>query len=355
MSELSESRLQQERLTGIGGSDIASVMSEPPYGCARKLAFEKLEIARDYEDTERAGRMMQRGKRLEEVVAEQYTAETGRVARRTSLRRMPDQPWRLVHVDRLLTTVDDPPADVPAAFAERTAPLECKVPGEWMFKKIVNEGLPSSHILQTQWAMLVGNFGWCGVGVMWSDGWQLLSFDVTRSEELTRLLADAVDSYWKLLQGLRAAMAKGAPITELELPDRLEAGDDRCEHCPWRRTCWGDRIVEILAMVKAPKEDRKDLVKAPELAPIVDDYLEAKRIADEHEALVDQIGTQLREQIGERQSLLVGGHVVRFTMPKPSVSLDMDALRADMTPEQLADLFKRFGKARKQTRRLSIS
>lgn len=351
MSEFQEERLLEERQTGIGGSDVAALMNEPPFGCRRRLAFLKLDAPRDYEDSESSKRFMARGRRLEEVVAEEYTAQTHRAARRTPVRRMPGAEHRLVHYDRLLTRVADPPEGNALAT---TAPFEAKVPGEHGFKRVLNDGLSADYILQGQWGMLVGDFPWMGFGVFWADQWTLLHFDVTRNDELTRLLADAADSFWKLIALLRAEMAKGAKVAELALPDRLPAGDDRCEHCPWRRTCWGPRIVEILAMVKAPKEDRKDLVPAPELVPVLTDYLEAKQILEAHEEAVDAIGQSLREQIGERQALIVGGNTVYYRMPKPSVSLDMDAMRAALSPEALEYLFRNFGRARKQSRTLRL-
>jgi len=350
MSEFRE-QLLAERSTGIGGSDVADVMNEPPYGCSRRLVFEKLDVARDYEDDDRSKAFMARGRRLEEVVAEEYTARTQRVARRAPVRRMREAPWRLVHIDRLLTSVANPPDGVPTTA--RTAPLECKVPGEFAFKRIVNEGLSADYILQGQWGMLVFNFPWMAFGIFWADRWTLLDFDVTRNEELGRLIADAVDKLWALIIRLREAMAKGAPLAELALPDRLPAGDDRCGGCAWRRTCWGDRLVEILRMVKA-KEGKTPLEPAPDLTEIVTDYVEAKRILDADEELVETIGGKLREQIGERQAVTVAGFPIYYRLPKPSVMLDMDAMRADMPPAELESLFRKYGKAKKQTRSLRV-
>jgi putative phage-type endonuclease len=349
MSELSESRLLlTERQTGVGGSDIHHVMNEEPYGCRRRLFYEKVGIEPDYEHSARSQRFMARGQHLEAIAAAEYEHATGRRTRRTGVRRVKEYPHRLVHLDRVIPSYQDP---ITGAGSGNGA-LECKVPGEAGFKRIVAAGLPAAYVLQMQWALAVTGHRWGAFAILWADGWELLPFDVAANPELAQALEAAVDAFWQLVLVARDQMARGETVDALRLPDRLTMGDKRCASCLWRRTCWGEKILEALRLQADDKAVALD--PAPDLAELVTDLLDAKRLLAEHEALIETIGTQLRDRLGTREAVEVLGHRVYYRLSKPSVGLDMDAIREQMPPQALEWLYATYGKPKKQARPLRI-
>ena len=57
-----------DRLSGIGGSDVADVLSLEPWGCARRLYYEKRQVPPDYADESKEA-LFERGHVLEPLVA----------------------------------------------------------------------------------------------------------------------------------------------------------------------------------------------------------------------------------------------------------------------------------------------
>lgn len=339
MSEIAEDRLLAERATGIGGSDVHHALSEPPYGCARQLFYLKRPVARDYEETEFEKRRMYRGQRLEPIAAEEYADVTGRKLARTQVKRDPKHRHRLVHVDRMQLSVADPPQ----GLRTKTAPLELKVPGEAAFKRIALDGLPTAYILQMQWALGITGHAWGSFGIFHADSWQLLHFDVALNPALVAEITAHIDDLW-------------AKIQRGEEPPRLEAGDPRCGRCPWRRTCWGDRLMEMLRVPKDEQKSVRGLPVADDLAPIVADYREAKEVVAQHEALRDSIAGALKARLEERglDAVQVDGRPVYYRLQKASVMLDADAIRRGGKPRFVEWLYKHFGKARAASRPLRI-
>ena len=73
----------KERLTGLGGSDIHHLFYEKPYGCSRKLWYEKTSQQPDYPVI--ASNIMKRGNKLEQLIRDEYVLRTERKIRRVNL------------------------------------------------------------------------------------------------------------------------------------------------------------------------------------------------------------------------------------------------------------------------------
>ncbi len=69
----------------IGGSDLGSIVNAPPYGCARKLWYQKRAVEPDYEVPFR-GHLL-RGVKLEPLIVAEYVAKTGNKVRRRKASR----------------------------------------------------------------------------------------------------------------------------------------------------------------------------------------------------------------------------------------------------------------------------
>ena len=80
-----------DRTRFIGGSDLGHIVNAPPYGCARKLWYQKRGVQPDYE-IEFRGHLI-RGTKLEPLIVEEYQARTGRKVRRTGS-RFGEEDWQ---------------------------------------------------------------------------------------------------------------------------------------------------------------------------------------------------------------------------------------------------------------------
>lgn len=317
--------LEAERATGIGGSDAHHLDSIEPWGCARRLVYEKRGAPPDFP---LKGLQLERGRRLEAIAAELYSEQTGRALRRLSVRRRRDAPYLLVHADREI--LND---------ARGPGILEVKAVDRFVFQKYQRDGLPPAYLLQLQWALLVTGRTWGAFAVFWPDGFELLSFDMDRNDDVVARLLEGAHRLWRQVEN--------GP-----LPSQLPEGDKRCTTCPWRLTCLGpaaerlvpagDRDVELV-----PLED-------PELVQMLADFDEAKAIAKQASDVEDAIAAAIKAKLGDVQAALVGGRRVFYRQQTGSVILDADTLKKHAKPRFLEWLYRRFGKPKKGARPLRI-
>jgi predicted phage-related endonuclease len=322
-----EAAFHAERLSGVGGSDAHHLGSMEPWGCERRLAYEKRGTPRDFPDRELA-RILARGKRLEAIAAELYTEATGRTLYRIGVRRVEEAPYLLVHPDRRLQAIDERGPGI----------WEAKVPGEWAFKKYEIAGLPPAYILQVQWALMVTGYQWGAFCLFWADGWQLLRFDVERNDALCTELEARGHAFWRQVEN--------GP-----LPDQLPTDDPRCGKCGWRFTCLGP-AAERLSTKKDADAEIVEL-KDPELERMVDDYVDAREIATQSADVVDAIKEQIKGKLADVRAADVGGHRVYYKQQKDSVFIDEKAVKTGK-PKFVAWMYDRFGKVKKGARPLQI-
>jgi putative phage-type endonuclease len=290
-----------ERRLGIGGSDVHHLFSEPPDGCRRQLAYDKLNIEPDY--PQEVLPVMRRGNRLEDPAAEEYAEQTGRRVEKRGAITSVEHPFLRVNIDRVILDVADKPGD---------GVLEIKTMNHWALRKVRKEGLRAAHILQVQHGMAVTGFSWGAFAVLHPDSWEMLAFDVERDETLIAAIVREGRSFW-------------AQVQEGELPEPLPEIDQRCKSCPWRRTC---RSEEMIAAAKIPKSDSGIAVEQDDsLATLLADYREAKKMADESAETFELVKDALREKLGEREAVECEGSRIYYR-EQVAKRVDPAALRA---------------------------
>lgn len=299
-----------ERRKGIGGSDVHHVLSEPPYGCARQLWFDKRGIEADY--PQEVTGPMKRGIVLEAAAADLYTEKTGRTLSSRPSFVSARYPWMRVNIDREIAPIDDRGPGV----------LEVKTVQFWEFRRIRREGLQPSHILQVQHAMLATEYQWGSFAILHPDSWQLLFFDVDADAELQAGLIEREGALW-------GAVERGP------MPDPLPTIDRRCSGCPWRKQCRGAALNAAFI----PAEDRDESFESDDsLAEILGDFREAKKIAEDADATLKLIASTLKERLGDRQAVECGGSRIVYR-PQISQRIDTKGLRAKY-PEIAAECTK---------------
>ena len=297
---MNEAAWLAERQLGIGGSDEHHVFSEPPYGCARRLWYDKRGVDQDYPEDETA--VMQRGTRLEDLVAELYAERTGRTVERRGTIVSVEHPWARVNIDRAILGVPDRGPGV----------LEVKTHNYWMFRQIKKHGLQTGHILQAQHGCKVTGHAWASYAILHPDSWDLIHFDVERDDTLIAQMVDAGAAFWR-------------QVEHGPMPDPLPEIDRRCHTCPWRKTCRGEAL--LAAALISREEFLAPLEQDSSLAELLADYREAKRMADDSAETLDAVKDALRERLGDRQAVECEGTRIYYR-PQIAQRVDTAGLRA---------------------------
>lgn len=291
-----------ERRTGIGGSDVHHLFSLKPYGCRRRLLMDKRGIPEDYPTL--TSKAMERGIRLEAIAAEVYSEQTGRKTRRMSVRRNKEHPFFLVHIDREIFKISGKPG---------TGNLEIKVPGQYPFHKIKSQGIDEAYQLQIQHSFLVTGRRWGEFAIFWADGWELLTWETEPDPDILAEIVSSGVSFWKEVEN--------GPF-----PDRLPVDDRRCRTCPYRYTCQGTELMDLISdEVGGEKEIEEDLSLTDRAAA----YVEAKEIRDEANDLFAIEQKKLKDALGERTVVDVPGIRRFYFRPSERTIIDSPRLKKE--------------------------
>lgn len=168
-----------DRQTYLGATDIAAILGVDPYKTALDVYNEKLGLVPSFA----GNKQTERGQKLEDVAAKEYTEETGRkVHKRQTELIHPEYDFIRGHIDRRV--VGD------------KRPVEIKCPSRGMFHKIKREGLPDSWILQMQTYLgldgsPVGDFApFC------ADAWEILPFEVVAEPGVYEQIVHVAVAFW---------------------------------------------------------------------------------------------------------------------------------------------------------------
>lgn len=240
----------------IGGSEAYQLLNEEQYGkgCSRALAYDKLGIEPDVDDTPDAEleALFRRGNLLEPVIAQAYKEETGRDVVNPprdengfpKARISKEFPWAGVHVDRVIRAGT---ADV-----TETGDMEIKSRAEGPFYRMLRTGPFKGDFLQTQWANLVTNHKWSAFVAMGVFGSiPIRHYDFARDEQIMEIFKREGEAFADTVWG------KG------QLPDHpIPADDMRCKVCAWRQSCRGEaQDANAVAFLKEQKKAKGDLVQ----------------------------------------------------------------------------------------------
>lgn len=298
-------KLQQERLNGIGGSDSPVVLGVSPFKDLKTLWLEKRGLIPEPAPTP----AMLRGLQLEPVVGRIYQEVTGRkIRRRKKILRDKEYPFIIGHIDCEIVSEDERGPGV----------LEIKVPGLRVFAECKRKGLLPYYYVQLQHYLRVTGRQWGALAIFNAERWELLHFDVDRSEETIELIVKKSAEFWRLVQeGIAPEdyYLCTCPIgPEVEIPDGLRS----CE------------VVRL--------DDDADFLKA------IRELREAKEILNEAQALYDAAVEQIQQIMGERgvDAAEADGVRIYWRETKGRVSYDIKRAIAEH-PEIDWDRYKKVG------------
>ena len=174
---------QQERMSYIGGSDIATIMSQSRWKTPYRLWAEKTGKIQmpDLSNVE----AVEMGTRLEQFVADLFSEKTGKTVRKApKTYTHPDYPYLVAHVDRLITGTDEL--------------LECKTCSAYKLEEWENK-IPKEYILQVIWYLgITGRKkGWiaCLIG-----GQKFVYMAIDFDEELFNTMVEKAVKFWEMVQ-----------------------------------------------------------------------------------------------------------------------------------------------------------
>lgn len=236
----------------IGGTDIQHVLGLEPYGCARRLWYQKTGATPDREF--RMTGPIVAGKLMEDGVAEMV--KEMRPDWKVCRKRASASGHELQRIDRAILGSGRGPGV-----------LEIKTVSDRAYWDWKRDGVPLGYLMQVQWYMHVlsqrgTNWTWACIAALNRDTGQLDLYEIDARPDLMAAVAEKAD--WFMSHHVDQRIA----------PAWLDERDGRCESCQWEPTCQMDEwsavsdqgLVQIEGLPKLMKDYRrlKDLEKKVE-------------------------------------------------------------------------------------------
>lgn len=168
------------RKTGIGGSDVGTILGVNKWKSPIQLYFEKIgEVKEPVLDNE----YIYWGNVLEDVVAQEFNKRTGKKVRRVNkMFRHPKYNFMIANIDR--------------SVVGEEALLECKTTSEFNKGKWEDDEIPSTYLAQVQHYLAVTGYKKAYIAVL-IGGNRFLWKEIERDEELIKLLIDKEKDFWE--------------------------------------------------------------------------------------------------------------------------------------------------------------
>lgn len=276
----------------VGGSDAADLLDLAPFGCSRKLWFDKKSVSEDFPFDENYH--VRRGSAIEPVAILEFSREFSVTIFPSGHITIPGTEYIGCHLDGLILKSADCPQD-------EAGVLEIKIPASRNFAKIKQSGqAPMSWQVQAQWGMMVSGLHWAEIGVFNTDLFKIIKFPVEEDLALQADMKTVAASFWESLV-----------LEENPFP-KLPDGDSRCYDCQWRKTCkgLGRTFADVTGREKVDILNRKFAVNdSAHLLNLVDEYIAAKAEHNEAEKFAKDLKEELQELIGAGVELADGRKV----------------------------------------------
>jgi predicted phage-related endonuclease len=222
---------------GITGDDVPDVFNLSPYGCARRLYFQKIgEKPIDpcsYNDEQHQKRQIAY---FGDFVANTYAKKTKRNVRKTNQDFInPRYPFIIGDTDRLQTNLKH----AKGSFV----PLELRILSRIQFYDIRKNGLPEGYYnYQLHHQMIAKGATWASLGVFCPDVMEMLTFDIVYDESTAAEVINAERAFWNA-------------VMEKKTPESIARKS--CELCGYCHKCYNEDYVnsrtdkEALELIEA--------------------------------------------------------------------------------------------------------
>lgn len=180
IKDLTREEWLQERMTGIGGSDSGTILGVNKWKSKTQLFFEKTNPEMVQEISNDA---IHFGNVLEDVVAEEFAARTGKKVRRDNrMLRHPEHHFMMANLDRVVVG--------------EKALLECKTTSQYNAEQWEDDNVPAQYLCQIQHYMAVTGFEKAYIAVL-IGGQSFIWKEIERDDELIQIIIDAEKDFWE--------------------------------------------------------------------------------------------------------------------------------------------------------------
>lgn len=284
-----EEKWVQERLLGIGGSDIGSICGVNKYSSPRLIYLSKMGL-HEPNFSDEAKERMAWGHKLEPIVADEFTKRTGqKVVIASATFRSKVHPWARANVDRFIVDDNNNPIGI----------LECKTANWRLNEDWANGDIPVSYIYQLQWYLAVTGLKY-GAFAALVGGNNYHYYEVFANEELinTEMIPKA-DNFWNnhVLKGIEP------PITGIDADV--------------------DYVKETYEDVVKNSEVQLKDEKYNELAEVV---FETKQQMKELKKVLDEAENQLKESMGTNEIGYTADRTIKWS-PRTQQRVDNEKLK----------------------------
>jgi putative phage-type endonuclease len=182
ISNLSVEEWRKVRKNGVGGSDIGAICGVNKYSSPIMVYMDKLGLYEKNFDNE----AMKAGRKIEPVLAEWFTEETGFKTRKSNfMYQHPQQEWALANVDRFILSKE-----------KGMGILEIKTASEYVKEDWAGNDIPFSYDLQLQWYLHITGLTWGAFAVLIGGNKFRYKF-VERDEEIIKNISEIAEQFWK--------------------------------------------------------------------------------------------------------------------------------------------------------------
>ena len=195
------------RTQGIGGSDAGTIVGLNPWKSKYELWLEKTGqvMPEDISDRE----PVYWGNQLEDIVAQEFTRQTGKKVRRHGMVQDEEHPFLFANVDRMI--------------AGEKAGLECKTANGFKASLWEGDEVPASYYCQCQHYMLVtGLPRWYIAALI--GGNHFVSKCIERNEEDIKALFAAEADFWQHVRKNTPPPVDGSSSCSQALSERFPGG-----------------------------------------------------------------------------------------------------------------------------------
>lgn len=193
------------RRKGIGGSDSPIILlgDKHPFSTPLELWRDKMGLNPPKPVTP----VMERGSRLEPIIAQIYAEQTGRKVVSEPLQlKHPDYPFMLGNIDSWVE-------------AERGRGIgEFKAPNMKTYLKCKHNGPLDYYMIQLQHYLGVSSTDFGSFGIFSAELWELCTFDVDKDDEFFGIILDACQTFWRRVENGTPPEVAASQQKELKLP-----------------------------------------------------------------------------------------------------------------------------------------
>lgn len=170
----------KERKKGIGGSDVAAILGLSKWKSTYDIWVDK---TTDVLQEEYSNESIYWGNVLEEIVAQEFSKQTGfKVRRNNKILQHPEYYWMRASIDRKIVG--------------ENALLECKTTSEYNKNEWKDDEIPLNYILQCMHYLAVTGFEKCYIACL-VGGRHFIYKEILRNEEVIKVLVEKERIFWQ--------------------------------------------------------------------------------------------------------------------------------------------------------------